>query len=212
MRLKYSLTALLLTACGATPPVPDWQMNSHASAYKAIQAYLVGDSRVATLEWQRARREVSSTGDPLSRVELLRCAALTASLEFAPCSAFAALRLDASPAETAYADYLAGHASTEQAALLPPAQRAAHANTAAIANIADPLARLIAAAIAWHTGRATPDTLELATETASGQGWRRPLLAWLLLRAEQAAQAGDTPLEAALRRRIALIESGGQIQ
>jgi len=210
--LVYAAALMLLAACSSAPPVPDWQMNTHASAYKALQAYLVGDSRIALLEWQRARREVSSTGNPLllARLELLRCAALAASLEATPCTAFASLRADATAAEAAYADYLAGHASAEQAALLPPAQRAAYASAAAIADIADPLARLVAAAVAWRSNRASADILTIATETASGQGWRRPLVAWLLLHAEHAAQAGDSALEAALRRRIALVETAGQ--
>ena len=33
--------------------------------------------------------------------------------------------------------------------------------------------------------------------------------AWLLLRAERAGAAGDTALEAALRRRVTVVESGG---
>ena len=60
-----------------------------------------------------------------------------------------------------------------------------------------------------RAGRATEATADLAISTASQQGWRRPLLAWLLLRVAQAQAAGDTVLAAALQRRIALIESGG---
>jgi len=51
--------------------------------------------------------------------------------------------------------------------------------------------------------------MELATETASTQGWRRPLLAWLLLQAQRAEQAGDTQAASKLRRRIAVVEQGG---
>ena len=204
--------ALVLAGCAAKPPVPDWQMDAHAAAQKAVQAYLSGDSRVADLEWARARAEVARTGDPqlLARVELLRCAAQVASLEVVPCDAFESLRADAAPPEAAYADYLAGRATPAQTALLPEAQRAASASAAAIPGIADPLARLVAAGAALKAGRATPETLAAAADTASAQGWRRPLLAWLLLRAESAAKAGDAPLEAALRRRIAIVESGGQ--
>lgn len=203
--------AALLAACAAKSPAPDWQMNAHGAAQKAVEAYLSGDSRVADQEWARARAEVARTGRPelLARVELLRCAAQAASLEAVPCDAFEPLRADAGLPEAAYADYLAGRATPDQAALLPEAQRAAHASAAAIPGIADPLARLVAAGAALRAGRATPDTLVTATDTASAQGWRRPLLAWLLLRADRAAQAGDAPLEAALRRRIAIVESGG---
>ena len=201
----------LLAACAAKPPVPDWQMNAHGAAQKAAEAYLAGDSRVADQEWARARAEVARTGRPdlLARVELLRCAAQTASLEAAPCDAFEALRADVPASEAAYADYLAGRATPEQTALLPEAQRAASASVAAIPGIADPLARLVAAGAALRAGRATPEILVAATDTASAQGWRRPLLAWLLLRADRAATAGDAALEAALRRRIAIVESGG---
>lgn len=203
--------AALLAACGSQPPVPDWQMNAHGAAAKAAEAYLSGNARVARQEWTRARAEVARTGRPelLARVELMRCAAQVASLEAGPCTAFEPLRADAAPPEQAYADYLAGRATPAQAALLPEAQRTAAADPGAIAGIADPLARLVAAGAALQAGRATPATLVLATDTASAQGWRRPLLAWLLVRAQRAAEAGDAPLEAALRRRMALVESEG---
>ncbi|KLR57098.1 hypothetical protein OX89_14385 [Diaphorobacter sp. J5-51] len=205
------LLAALLPACTSQPPVPDWQMNAHSAAGRATEAYLSGNTRVAEQEWTRARAEVARTGRPelLSRLELMRCAAQVASVQLQPCAAFEPLRADAAAPEQAYADYLAGRATPAQAALLPDAQRAATASVQAIAAIADPLARLVAAGAAYQAGRATPEVMVLATDTASAQGWRRPLLAWLLLRAERAAQAGDAPLEAALRRRIALVESAG---
>ena len=205
------LAAALLAACGNQPPVPDWQMGAHGAAERATAAYLAGNDRVAEQEWRRARAELARTGRPdgLAQVELLRCAAQTASLVAEPCTAFDALRPDASAAQAAYADYLAGRATAQQAVLLPQAQRQAAAGAQAIAGIADPLPRLVAAAGALRAGRATAATADLAIETASGQGWRRPLLAWLLLRASQARAAGDAPLAAALQRRMAIVESGG---
>lgn len=205
------LAAALLAACGNQPPVPDWQIGAHGAAERASAAYLAGNDRVAEQEWRRARAELARTGRPdgLAQVELLRCAAQTASLVAEPCTAFDALRPDASAAQAAYADYLAGQATAQQAVLLPQAQRQAAAGAQAIAGIADPLPRLVAAGAALRAGRATADTADLAIETASSQGWRRPLLAWLLLRASQARAAGDVPLAAALQRRIAIVESGG---
>lgn len=208
--------ALALAACSSQPPAPDWQMNAHGAAQKAVQAYLSGETRVAALEFARARQETARTGQPalLAQVHLLECAAQVASLEMAPCSAFDALRPDASAAQTAYADYLAGVLAPQAAALLPPSQQAValategHAATA-LAAIADPWSRLVAAGVLLRTGRASPHTMELATDTASAQGWRRPLLAWLLLQAQRAEQAGDTQLGAQLRRRIAVVEQGG---
>lgn len=208
--------ALALAACSSQPPAPDWQMNAHGAAQKAVQAYLSGETRVAALEFARARQETARTGQPalLAQVHLLECAAQVASLEMAPCSAFDALRPDASAAQTAYADYLAGVLAPQAAALLPPSQQAVALATegnaaTALAAIADPWSRLVAAGVLLRTGRASPHTMELATDTASAQGWRRPLLAWLLLQAQRAEQAGDTQLVAQLRRRIAVVEQGG---
>jgi hypothetical protein len=209
--LLLAACAALLAACAGTP-VPDWQVNAHDAAERASAAYLRGDDRVAAQEWRRARAELARTGQPalLARLELMACAAQTASLAGAGCPAFEALRADALPAEQAYADYLAGRATPAQAALLPPGQRGAAANVAAIAGMADPLARLVAAGAALQAGRATPELLALASDTASAQGWRRPLLAWLLLRVQRAEQIGDAALAERLRRRVALVESAGR--
>ena len=216
-RLVSLCLALALAACSSQPPAPDWQMNAHGAAQKAVQAYLSGETRVATLEFARARQETARTGQPalLAQVHLLECAAQVASLELTPCSAFDTLRPDASAAQTAYADYLAGTLAPQAAALLPQSQQAValvatDANAAtALAAIADPWSRLVAAGVLLRTGRASPQTMELATETASTQGWRRPLLAWLLLQAQRAEQAGDTQAASKLRRRIAVVEQGG---
>ena len=202
--------AALLAACSSKPRAPDWQMNAHASAQKAVEAYLSGNARVEKLEWDRARAEVARTGRPdlLARLELVRCAAQAASLVPGPCPGFEALRADAAAPERAYADYLAGRAQPEQAPLLPEAQRkvAVSGDAGALAAIEDPLSRLVAAGVLFQTGRASPAVMAAATETASAQGWRRPLMAWLLLQAQRAEAAGDVEAAAALRRRLAIVE------
>lgn len=204
--------ALLLAACSSKPPVPDWQMNAQAAASKATEAYLSGKARVEQLEWERARAEVARTGraDLLARLELMRCAAQVASLEVGPCERFEALRPDAAAPERAYADYLAGRVSPQQLPFLPEAQRkvAAAGEAATLAGIEDPLSRLVAAGVLFQAGRASPVVIAAATETASAQGWRRPLLAWLLLQAQRAEAAGDTEAAAALRRRVGIVEQG----
>ena len=202
--------AALLAACSSKPRAPDWQMNAHASAQKAVEAYLSGNARVEKLEWDRARAEVARTGRPdlLARLELVRCAAQAASLAPGPCAGFEALRADAAEPERAYADYLAGRAQPEQALLLPEAQRkvAVSGDAGALAAIEDPLSRLVAAGVLFQTGRASPAVMAAATETASAQGWRRPLMAWLVLQAQRAEAAGDVEAAAALRRRLAIVE------
>ena len=210
VRLAVIGCALLLAACSSKPPVPDWQMNAQAAATKATEAYLSGNARVEQLEWDRARAEVARTGraDLLARLELMRCAAQVASLVVLPCDRFDALRPDASVPEQAYADYLAGRVSPQQVPLLPEAQRkvAAAGEAATLAGIEDPLSRLVAAGVLFQAGRASPAVVAAATETASAQGWRRPLLAWLLLQVQRAEAAGDAEAAAALRRRVGIVE------
>jgi len=56
-----------------------------------------------------------------------------------------------------------------------------------------------------RSGRIDPAAISGAIETASAQGWRRPLLAWLGVQAKRAEDAGDVETAARIRRRIALI-------
>lgn len=213
--LAAALVGAFLAGCASKPPEPEWEMNAHGSAQKALDAYLSGNARVEKLEWERARAEVARTGRPdlLARLELLRCAAQVASLVVEPCSAFEALRQDAAAPERAYADYLAGKPlAAPDVALLPAAQRAVAApgsGGAALAAIEDPLSRLVAAGALLQAGRADPAAIATATDTASVQGWRRPLMAWLLLQVQRAEAAGDKDAAERLRRRVAVVELAG---
>lgn len=213
-----AVTAVLLAACASKPPPPDWQGAARSALDAAVAADLRGDDRIATLEFDRARAQIASTGRPdlLARAELLRCAARVASLDVAPCERFERLRADAAPAERAYADHLAGTTlAAAQVPLLPAAQqvvaglRAAPADDAATAArlqaLDDPLSRLVGATVLLQAGRAGPAVLALAVDTASAQGWRRPLLAWLGLQQQRAQQAGDADTAARLQRRIDLV-------
>jgi hypothetical protein len=80
------------------------------------------------------------------------------------------------------------------------------AAAAAAQAIADPLSRLVAAGALFKANRATPELLAMAVETASNQGWRRALLAWLNVQALRAEQAGAADEAARVRRRMALVE------
>jgi hypothetical protein len=204
--------SLALLGCANQPLVPDWQMTADSTAQRAMAAFLQGHARVEKLEFERARAATARTGDPvlLARFELLRCAAQVASLQLGPCAAFEALRPDVGAPERAYADYLAGHIDASQIALLPAAQQSvatAAYPAAALQAITEPLPRLVAAGVLLHTGRADQAVMALATDTASAQGWRRPLLAWLLLQFQRAQAAGAAEEVARLQRRIVIVES-----
>ena len=196
----------LLAACGSRPPAPDWQVAAHGALERYRQAYLSGADRAAYAELARARRELAATGQAamLARAELTRCALQVASLAFEACQGFEPLRPDVGDPERAYADYLAG--GPAEAALLPPQHRGvAQGGAAALAGIQDPLARLVGAGVLVRSGRATPQVLQLAADTASAQGWRRPLLAWLGAQLRLAEQGGRTQEADQLRRRMALV-------
>ena len=94
------------------------------------------------------------------------------------------------------------------AAALPEQHRPVLA-TGQVAGVADPLARLVAAGAAFKAGRITPEGIAQAIDTASRQGWRRPLLAWLGVQAQRAEAAGDRQEVQRIRRRIAL--ASGQV-
>ena len=213
-----ALALALLAACASHPPPPDWQLNAKAASERSVAAYLSGNARVDAQELERARGEIARTGraDLLARVELTRCAAQAASLVFQPCAAFEALRADAAPPERAYADYLAARLPPQDIVLLPEPQRAVAAggpndapNIAALRAIEDPLSRLVAAGVLFEAGRADPEVIAIATATASSQGWRRPLLAWLGVQLRRAEQAGASDEAQRLRRRVELVLGGG---
>jgi hypothetical protein len=227
MRRKRSVPvralAALVFAAGlsgcAGPAAPDWQAAARGAIDRSLAAYLKGDGRVAAAELQRARAEIGRTGraDLLARVELMACAARVASLVFDPCEGFERLRADAPAAERAYADYLAGRGSPADAGLLPAQHRAlasagvaAESAAAALRGVDDALARLVAAGVLLQAGRAHPGVLAVAVDTASEQGWRRPLLAWLNAQIEMAEKAGDAQQAERLRRRLRVAEQGVQ--
>ena len=208
----------LLAACSSGPPVPDWKMNAQSSIERFEAAYLNGNVLVEQTEFQRARDQVGGTGklDLIARVELLRCATRVASLAFEPCSGFEALKEDAGAADRAYASYLAGTTQAEDIALLPASQRAVAAAgsdtqaASAAAAIQEPLGKLVAAGVLLRANRATPELLEMAVATASDQGWRRPLLAWLGVQRMRAEQAGDTQEAQRIARRMDIVEKSGK--
>jgi hypothetical protein len=204
---------MLLAACSSGPAAPDWQTNAKAALDRAVAAYLAGDTRIANVEFDIARRELASTGraDQVALAELARCAVRVASLDVQPCEGFEKLRPDATASERAYADFLANRLQPQDIALLPEQHRrvatagpGSDAALAALKDVADPLSRLVATGVLFQDGRTNPAAIALAVDTASAQGWRRPLLAWLGVQLALAEKAGDQASVEQLRRRIAL--------
>ena len=146
----------------------------------------------ASRGWSRA---------PSSRVVRLRSQA--------SCSIAVTVSSACAPApERAYADYLAGQITPAEVPLLPEQHRAVaggREDPAAVQAIADPLSRLVAAGVLFRMGRAAPEIVAVAADTASQQGWRRPLLAWLGVQAQRAEGAGRREDAERIRRRMDLV-------
>jgi len=184
--MKKLFLVALLAGCSSGPATPPWQENAKFSLDSFQQAYLRGETRVAEVEFARAKAELQSTGraDLVARAELIRCAARAASLEFDNCPAFEKLRADAGAEEAAYAEYLAGRG-----------ERAT----------SDDFSKLVSYGVKLNGNKITPPEISSAIDISSAQGWRRPLLAWLGVQEKRAEAAGNAAALEAIRRRIALV-------
>ncbi len=205
------LAALIGGCAGA--PAPEWQSGAHVALEKFRQNYLEGNIPLAEHYFAEARMSISATGrlDLAARAELIRCALATASLSDEPCAEFDALRSYVTAEERAYAQFLAGRWQDLRARELPePYRGVVKAGSEAsqnreIGRIEDPVSRLVAAGAAFRAGRLSPAGVATAIDTASAQGFRRPLLAHLNVQAKLAEQAGDTAALETIRRRIELV-------
>jgi hypothetical protein len=202
--------AAVLAACAGGPQPPDWQLEAKGSMDRSVAAYMEGNSRVEMAELERARTQLTRSGraDLLATAELLHCATRVASLVVdEPCAGFEKLRPDATePSAPMPITSRARCSRRHRAAARIPTRRRCTGNAGALQGITDPLSKLVAAGVMLQTGKASPDVITQAIETASAQGWRRPLLAWLGVQLRRAEQAGDTQAADKLRRRIELTQ------
>jgi len=189
VKTRLVIAGLFAAGCSSSPPPPEWRSNAHGAMQAFERRYLAGDSAAAAAEFARARAEIGASGrlDLVARAELLRCALRVASLEFDDCPGFEALRRDAAAQEIAYADYLAGRGPRPGSA-----------------NAEDPLSKLVAAGVLMRNATLAPEGIAAAVDTASAQGWRKPLLAWLGVQLKRAEAAGDLPGASQIRRRMDL--------
>lgn len=203
--IAVAAMVVLLAACASGPKPPEWQANAKSSLDAYSEAWLRGETRQANAAFIRARSELASTGqaDQVAVAELTRCALEVASVAAGEdCPGFVPLAADASEASRAYAAFLAGKPVDTK---LLPAHYAVFSEAASLARIEAPLPRLIAAGVLLRRNALPPEGLALAVETASAQGWRRPLLAWLGVQESVAAARGDSALAEQARRRAALL-------
>jgi len=216
MKTLFAVASLvLLTACGSGgPPPPDWKTDSSDLIGRYQKHALLGENTLAERYFQRA---ISATGGAgrvteTARLWLVRCATRRAMLIDDACAEYTELaKIEPSAADQAYYRFVTLRWDDLDVAQLPEQHRDLVRTPAAtrhevLSRIGDPLARLLDASLLVMRQEAGGTTLEVATETASSQGWRQPLLTYLKLQQERAAAQGDAPTQARLARRIQLVE------
>lgn len=211
-RALVAIAVVLITGCSGHPAVPEWEERAHEGFEQYQRSYFAGE-RAADRDFRKAAEALSSTGkvELRARAELIRCALATAALDFAACEKWHSLQADAEPQDRVYGIFLSGAVDTVDAKALPPQYvplakaRDARGRNDALKSIEDPLSRLIGAGALFRSGDLSPDGVALAVDAASGQGWRRPLLAWLTAQAKLAEGTGDTAALERIRKRIEVV-------
>lgn len=216
MKILLTLAALILfTACGSGgPPPPDWKTDAADRIERYKKYALLGDNTLAERYFQQA---VAATGGAgrvadTARLWLVRCATRRAMLIDDACTEYADLaRIEPDAADQAYYQFITLRWDSVDVALLPAQHRAlvkapAGKRNAVLTQISDPLARLLDASLLVMRQESDAATLTLATDTASSQGWRQPLLTYLKLQEKLAASQGNATEIERLALRIQLVE------
>ena len=216
MKTLIAIASLvLLTACGSGgPPPPDWKTDSADLIDRYKKHALLGENTLAERYFQQA---VSATGGAgrvadTARLWLVRCATRRAMLIDDACTEYADLaKIELNAADHVYYQFVTLRWDAIDISLLPSQHRdlvraPAGKKQGTLSQIADPLARLLDASLLVMRQEADAATLTLATETASSQGWRQPLLTYLKLQEKQAEAQGNSAEQARLAKRIQLVE------
>jgi hypothetical protein len=214
LRLIPLIAGCLLAACAGTQ-TPGWQRHAHDAITQYQHAYLEDDPRQAARGYAIARARLAATGrtDLASRLEFIRCATGLAALDASYCGILDSGAAVTSADTLAYARFLRGEWEGLESDALPPGYapllkaRDESQRAAALAGIASPLSRLVAAGVLQRLGQLPVTSIHVAVDTASEQGWRKPLLAWLALQLTHAQGTGDASAVAAIQSRIALVQT-----
>jgi hypothetical protein len=209
---------LLLSGCGVKP-APVWISTGHKQLETFKQDFLIGRSPAITeIHFRNAVTEMKKGGDAdlLGRAWLTRMALQIAMLMEMDAGDFPKIEaVEVVPANHNFYFFLKGDTAAVDISLLPESYRPFWASllkgdatevAVAITAIDDPLSRLIASGLSVHHGFETEILLRISVETASQNGWKRALLAWLDRLKSLHEASGDTEKASAIKSRIDLLK------
>lgn len=213
------LFSLLLGGCGSKP-TPVWVITGNQQLESFKQQFLTGGSpSIAERHFQRALEEIKKAGDLdlLGKVWLTRMALEVAVLKEMNAGEY--LKVAAAlpvPANRNFYLFLKGEKDAVDRSLLPSQyasfvgafQRGSLVETerAIAAMQDDPLSLLIAAGIAVRDTGESETLLKVAVDTASQNGWKRALQAWLERLRSLYDMRGETVKAAAVGQRLDLMK------
>ncbi len=214
-RAGFALILLLLAGC-AVQTAPRWRLTADSELQLLATALLEGQERQAAWRLSEAVRAATATAQPeaVGRVWLYACAIATARLDNTLCSRYAAMpQTDQPESHRSYYAFLQGKWADVAVATLPVVYHSvvtakdSASREAAVAVIADPQSRLIAAAACVEAGQCGQGGVNVAVDTASAQGWRGALYPWLLRQRDGLLQGGDTVGAHKVQARIDLLRA-----
>lgn len=217
-KLLSLILALLICACGAAMPVPAWKDHAYRQLDDYKTSFLTGREESTEPHFVKAQREIAAGNDLsiLTIAYLTKYSLHTASLESFDSSEFAKLySLEPNAADMAYCHFLKGNFSAVDAKVLPSrytgvlkAASGRDLTMAAleIAAIDDPLSRLIACGV-WVSYLPSDETiLRIGISTASANGWRRPLWAYLSKLQTYYLESGNQSKAGIIKERMELLK------
>ena len=215
--LRLLLVCALLFGCNSQP-IAGWAEASYKHLDRFKEFFMAGEEPLAEAHFQKAVAEIKKSGDlsALQKAYLTKYAVHLAVLKHFTGDEYLQVEAVAPIAENRnfFAFLRASPAAQVSAELLPRQYReffaaslsgeAARRNSA-VAKIEDPLSRLIAIGWLVSQDRHDEEILLLAEDTASRQGWKKALLAYLDRLTAHYLAKGETKKAEAVEGRIRLM-------
>jgi hypothetical protein len=210
---------LMLGGCGFNQS-PQWITNTNRDLENYKSDFLSGeDSRITDKRFRNAIEEIKKSGDIdlLAKAWLTRMAMQGAVLEEMEDSGYKEISdVKKYPDNEQYYLFLKGNASGVEGKALPKQYKKfiealktgdlPKVEKAITAMEDDPVSQMIASGVAIRSHIERETILQTAVDTASHNGWKRALLAWLKRLETFYQEAGNSAKATETRQRINLIE------